>query len=689
MGDSGIIKRIISYLWFDFTHPSPYLARIYVQFFKDKLVSKISSVPDLSSEAFHWRRFFRQFHIEHPDCTYSALGAQAKASIIFALERLRKEVQGDICCLDVGSGPTSQFHTRDIKDDERLKVIVVDPLAEVYRELHERYKTGYDIECVEGYGEELHKLFQEERFHLVYTQNAMDHSQNPVEFFKSCYDVVSDGGYLIVHGFIKEGTAARWIGLHNWDIEVDGDDLLLTDKKKKYNRFNITRDYGLEPVYKIITGENIGDMYTFIYRKTAEATAVPTNPTEASMNMKQESTQPEHLHICYVTRNYDAPHMGGRNPSLRYIEKHLRNLGHDVTIISTSSSREALERPWPPNVHFTKFSFSYYTNLFFATWRIYNLMRTIHRRKRIDIVHSCEREFAGLAAYLFRKRFSVPFVQWAYDQGYATQKRNILDTKSGPLVYPALFYMWLSERFVLRKADMIATIGEDINESLLQRGFDEGRIRFIGNAVDTGKYRPGLHSEALEKELGLQAKKVISCIGRVNKIRGTDVFIRAAGIVNQHVEECVFLIVGNDRDDFKKECLKIEEDLGVKNILWIPERDDVPQILNLSHCVVIPVRKIGAGIGNALLEAMSCGKPVVQSRVAGAPYVINNWENGVLVPDGDYEETAQAIVKLCESINLGEKLGEQARQTVVNEYNVERISKKLLHCYRELLTRND
>lgn len=271
MGDTNILKRIVSYIWFDVTHPSPYLAKIYLQFIKEKIMSKIRSTPDLSSEAFHWRRYYRQQSIQHPDREMSSAelpqGTKTKDSIVYALEQLRKEVQGDIYCLDVGCGPTSQFNTRQIEDDERVRVLSVDPLAEVYKELHERYNTGYAIECVTGYGEKLGELFPGKQFHLVYTQNAMDHSQNPVLFFKNCYDIVVDKGLLIVHGFIKEGTAARWIGLHNWDIEVDGDDLLLTDKQKKYNRFNFTKDYGLKPVYKEITGDDIGDMYTFVFKK--------------------------------------------------------------------------------------------------------------------------------------------------------------------------------------------------------------------------------------------------------------------------------------------------------------------------------------------------------------------------------------------------------------------------------------
>jgi ubiquinone/menaquinone biosynthesis C-methylase UbiE len=268
MGDDNITKRIISYVFFDIVHPTPYLIKTYLEFFKDKLLSKKNKTPDLSFESLHWKRYYHQCTFTSPDNPMLPREEQTKDSILFTLNRLREEIRGDLHCLDVGCGPTSQFYTDQLKDDDQVQIISVDPLAETYKEIHKRYKTNYDIECITGYGEKLNELFPEEQFHLVYTQNAIDHSQNPIEFFNNCYNVIKSGGYLILHGFIREGSAAKWLGLHKWDIEVHDDDLLLTDKEKKYNRYNITKNYDFTVVYKKITGNNIGDMYTFIYKKS-------------------------------------------------------------------------------------------------------------------------------------------------------------------------------------------------------------------------------------------------------------------------------------------------------------------------------------------------------------------------------------------------------------------------------------
>lgn len=147
--------------------------------------------------------------------------------------------------VEVGCGPTSQFYSEDIANRSDLEIITVDPLALHYKKLHQQYKTPYSITCVEGYGETLDKLFKEGSFHLVHSQNAVDHSISPELFVYNLSKILRIGGYLILHGFIKEGSNANWLGLNKWDIEAENDDLLLTNRSKGIYRKSLTRHLGL------------------------------------------------------------------------------------------------------------------------------------------------------------------------------------------------------------------------------------------------------------------------------------------------------------------------------------------------------------------------------------------------------------------------------------------------------------
>ena len=266
MGDSNLISRIKSSIVFDLTHIDREIVHIYCEYIYNKIKSLIYSQPDLPSEIFFWKRHYHQYFIETGQALFLR-GKKTEESICFSIRHLKKSFIGTLYCLEIGCGPTSQFYTDELKNYDNIEIICVDPLAEIYQYLHNHYSSDYDIKCILGYGEKLTELFPKGHFHMVYSQNALDHSQNPEEFIKASYDVLKPNGLLVLHGFIKEGTAAHWLGLHNWDITVKGDDLLLSNKNGTIFEKNMTDKLKMNVVYKQCTGNNIGDKYTIIYEK--------------------------------------------------------------------------------------------------------------------------------------------------------------------------------------------------------------------------------------------------------------------------------------------------------------------------------------------------------------------------------------------------------------------------------------
>jgi SAM-dependent methyltransferase len=271
MGDKKIINRIINSLLFDLKHIDIDIVNIYFIYLKNIALLKFhrgSWDCDLSSEDFFWRRHFHELYIKYPNIPpYSNVPIKSKRSIQLALGYIENQFKPPYRCVDVGCGPTSQFFTEDLKKRNDLEILTVDPLAETYNHLHNKYRTRYDLKCLTGYGERLTELFPEGYFHIVYSQNAIDHSQSPEDFLKKLYLILIKGGYLVLYGFIKEGTAARWLGLHQWDIEVEEGHLLLTSRDGTINKKNMTNAINMETVYEEVTGPNIGDTYTLIYKK--------------------------------------------------------------------------------------------------------------------------------------------------------------------------------------------------------------------------------------------------------------------------------------------------------------------------------------------------------------------------------------------------------------------------------------
>jgi SAM-dependent methyltransferase len=254
--------RILSKaVMFDLAHFDSSLARSYLNLAKDSFSSKLTGKPDLSSEAFFWEREFHKWFLHGRFIHGEKKLKNCKQSIMSSIIRLRDIYVEPLKLVDVGCGPTSQFYSEDLPSD--LSVLTVDPLAKIYNRLHKQYKTGYAIPCVEGYGETLHCMFKFESFHLVYSQNSIDHSQNPKIFVKNLVYLVKKDGFLVLHGFMNEGSNAGWLGLHQWNIDVEGDGLVLSNRLGNINRESLTDELDLKVEFKLVKD----GMYTFVFTK--------------------------------------------------------------------------------------------------------------------------------------------------------------------------------------------------------------------------------------------------------------------------------------------------------------------------------------------------------------------------------------------------------------------------------------
>jgi glycosyltransferase involved in cell wall biosynthesis len=77
------------------------------------------------------------------------------------------------------------------------------------------------------------------------------------------------------------------------------------------------------------------------------------------------------------------------------------------------------------------------------------------------------------------------------------------------------------------------------------------------------------------------------------------------------------------------------------------------------------------GIPNVLLEAMAMELPVVSTDHSGIPELVQDRINGLLVPPGDEEALASALIELLSDVGLRTRLGQQGRETVLKDFDVE------------------
>lgn len=167
-------------------------------------------------------------------------------------------------------------------------------------------------------------------------------------------------------------------------------------------------------------------------------------------------------------------------------------------------------------------------------------------------------------------------------------------------------------------------------------------------------------------------KIVITCIAFHGKIKGVDVLVRSASLLKLWGYEFTIKQIGasqiskgntqnNSLNNLAKE-LNVE-----KNIEWLGLRSDIIEILLKSDIYCQPSRS--EALSFTIMEAMSCGLPIVATNVGGIPEIVFNDVNGYLVEPDNPEELALALKKLIDNKQKREQLGEKS-YNIINDANL-------------------
>jgi len=86
-----------------------------------------------------------------------------------------------------------------------------------------------------------------------------------------------------------------------------------------------------------------------------------------------------------------------------------------------------------------------------------------------------------------------------------------------------------------------------------------------------------------------------------------------------------------------------------------------------------------------VLEAMTVGTPVVATSVGGVPSVVRNDDTGVLVPSGEPEVLADAVIEILDDPERAARLAQRARTLAIAEHGIEGMVAATEAVYRDLL----
>ncbi|MBD2503644.1 glycosyltransferase family 4 protein [Anabaena azotica] len=235
-----------------------------------------------------------------------------------------------------------------------------------------------------------------------------------------------------------------------------------------------------------------------------------------------------------------------------------------------------------------------------------------------------------------------------------------------------------------------ATLGIAISQAVAQDAkitLPRLPIEVIYNAVDINYFSPAVPTTPCSNFI-----LKVGLVATFARWKGQDIFLEAAHqIVKAHPNLSVrFCIVGGAiyktrGSQFSEPELKNKaSDLGItERIDFIGFQQDIVKIYRWLD-IIVHASTQPEPFGLAIVEAMACGKPVVVSQAGGAAELFTHNYDAVGVPPREPTALAAAILDLLENSQKRQFISKNARHTVTEHFNHERLGQQILAIYSAL-----
>lgn len=243
--------------------------------------------------------------------------------------------------------------------------------------------------------------------------------------------------------------------------------------------------------------------------------------------------------------------------------------------------------------------------------------------------------------------------------------------------------------FLYRRADHVVT------NSHTQGNFIKGsfpklstKTFVITNYTDTGYFKP-MGKNNFIPGCNTEKRKIIKILvtARIAKQKNVLGFMRAVKKLKEQRVDLEIKWYGSvymGQEGYGEECKRLYDDLSISDVLtFYPATSDI--LIAYQNCDVFCLPSFYEGYPNVVCEAMSCGKPILCSRVCDNPYIVKEGVNGLMFNPFDTQDIVHTIMRMCqlsdrERLEMGErnlKVAEKlfSSETFVQKY-IELIEKR-------------
>lgn len=366
------------------------------------------------------------------------------------------------------------------------------------------------------------------------------------------------------------------------------------------------------------------------------------------------------------------PLLGGTVYVISNLSKHLVQLGHDVTILTTDTRFDDhfAHEVQKSGVKIVKLHAFFNVGLFIYSpdikkWLDGNI-------KDYDIIHlNAARAYQNNIVATYARRYNVPYVI----QTHGSLPRIM---KMRRLKY---LYDLVWGNSLLNNCVFFIALHRREEQQLIGIGIDKEKIEIVPNGFDLPEYI-GLPSKGeFRKKYSISKNmQVILFLGRINEIKGIDLLVSAFADLILELENALLVIVGPD-DGFMPNIKKQIHDLQIENNVLITGPlygvEKVEAFID-SDLYVLP--SIYETFPISVLEAFSYGVPVIITDRCGLADIIDKKAGYVVGYDKD--QLKSAIIRTLRDNDLKRSFVEEGKRLVRNSFNWGVISREVEYIYK-------
>jgi glycosyltransferase involved in cell wall biosynthesis len=239
-------------------------------------------------------------------------------------------------------------------------------------------------------------------------------------------------------------------------------------------------------------------------------------------------------------------------------------------------------------------------------------------------------------------------------------------------------------RLMATLPDAVVAVSEQVRQHCIEVDHvDPNRVFTIYNGLDLSNW------PELPRSIKPSGGPLVTTLGNIRRVKGHDIFIRAAAQIIEQYPRVQFSIAGDVLEpEYFAELQALVRDLSLSdNFHFVGGITNSSEHLASADIFVLPSRS--EGFSNAIIEAMAASLPVVATNVGGNAEAVMEGTNGILVPSEDVDALSLAITRLLCDPSQAKAMGLAGRGLVVEKFTADAMMRRIVGLYDNLLANND